>query len=57
MMAVMKEEDEVERIDERVQHSKVLNRGRYNYLGKVIIKEENLRDQMEKASKISKSIY
>ena len=56
-MAVIKEEDEVERIDERLQHSKVLNRGRYNYLGKVIIKEENLRDQMEKASKISKSIY
>lgn len=56
-MAVMKEEDEVERIDERLQHSKVLNRGRYNDLGIVIIKEKNLRDQMEKASKISKSIY
>lgn len=56
-MAVMKEEDEVERIDERVQHSKVLHRGRYNYLGKVIINEENLRDHMEKASKISKGIY
>ena len=45
----------IERIDERGQKGKVLSRGRYTYLEKVIVTEENLRNHMQEMGQISKS--